>query len=159
MQGTMAAIKLSLLALCVVLPTIDATRASLLADTCEYNTYLCCWTKNDNGVQDNTDVCAPAPRRGDRRLRGSDSSGGMVSHESTMMMDMDDDEGDSESEFVDYAGGDEGDVHCHGFVWADGAHLESFILPLYKYVRNFDHRDARGYYGRYDRSYPSAPRC
>lgn len=34
-----------------------ATKASLVQDSCEYNTYMCCWTKNDNGVEDNTDVC------------------------------------------------------------------------------------------------------
>lgn len=35
-----------------------ATRASLLQASCEYNTYMCCWTENDdNGVEDNTDVC------------------------------------------------------------------------------------------------------
>lgn len=50
---------------------------------------------------------------------------------------------------IDYPADDEGDVHCHGIVWAEGASYESFILPLYKFVRTFDHRNERGYYGRY----------
>lgn len=101
--------KTSLLALCAFLPVSLATRASLVADTCQYNTYMCCWTENDNGVEDNADVC-------------------LVNGE--------------------FQEGDE-TVHCHGMVWADGASFESFILPLYKFVRTFDHRDARGYYGRF----------
>lgn len=176
--------KLALLTLGAIIPAVGATRASLLEDSCVYNTYMCCWTRNDNGVQDNTDVCG-LPLY-DRRLDSSD--GGMVSHESTFMLDMDDDyddqddgdmggrsrgrgrdrgsrgrrgerldddedssddvEDDFEVEDDRFAAGNEGDVHCHGFVWADGSHFESFILPLYKYVRTFDHRHARGYYGR-----------
>lgn len=100
--------KTSLVALCALLPAVGATRASLVADICQYNTYMCCWTENDNGVEDNADVCL---------VNGK------------------------------FQEGDE-TVHCHGLVWADGASFESFILPLYKYVRTFDHRDARGYYGR-----------
>lgn len=49
-----------LIALCAtVIPARfgHATKASLVADECEHNTYMCCWTKNDNGVEDNTDVC------------------------------------------------------------------------------------------------------
>lgn len=146
--------KLLLLALVIIAPAIHATRANRLRDDCQYNTYMCCWTENDNGVADNTDVCEAAPRRGKRSLRGRGDrdrgDSGMVSHESTYMLGSDDYDGsdDFELDVDDFAGGNEGDVHCHGFVWADGAHYESFILPLYKYVRTFDHREARGYYGR-----------
>lgn len=55
---------------------------------------------------------------------------------------------------MEYPGDEEGDVHCHGIVWAEGASLESFILPLYKFVKKFDHRDGRGYDGRFVRVYP-----
>lgn len=158
--------KIAVLALGIVAPTVGATKASLLEGTCEYNTYMCCWSRNDNGVADNTDVCGPPLER--RRL-GASSDGGMVSHESTYMLDMEDDYDDEdnrrmsglrgerdmsekvgmeEEEDDRFAAGDEGDIHCHGFVWADGAHFESFILPLYKFVKSFDHRHARGYYGR-----------
>lgn len=100
--------KVSFLALCAMIPSVGATRASLVEDKCQYNTYMCCWTENDNGVEDNADICAvnDVNQPGDEK------------------------------------------VHCHGMVWADDAHFESFILPLYKFVRTFDHRDARGYYGR-----------
>ena len=109
---------LSFVALWGFLPTVTATLDSLLDDTCAYNTYMCCWTKNDgDGMVDNTDVC---------RVLDSD------------------DVGDTR----EFPGDSEGEVHCHGFVSADGANLDAFIKPLYKYVRNYDHRDARGYYGR-----------
>lgn len=49
----------------------------------------------------------------------------------------------------DFAGNAEGDVHCHGFVWQDDSHLESFIIPLFNYVKKFDHVEERGYYGRW----------
>lgn len=180
--------KLLLLALATI-PSSEATRANRLRDDCKYNTYMCCWTQNDNGVEDNTDVCEPAPghssrrelRRGRKGRRGGDDSeetdsyddseetdsyddresddmdsyeqDGMVSHESTFVLGSDDfdksEEYEPDSDL--FAGGGEGDVHCHGFVWPDGAHYESFIVPLYKYVRTFDHREARGYYGRCDR--------
>lgn len=56
-----AALKFSFAALCallVVLPSdVGATKASLVDDVCTHNTYMCCWTENDNGVEDNTDVC------------------------------------------------------------------------------------------------------
>lgn len=102
------AMKISFLALCAIIPSVNATKASLVDDACEHNTYMCCWTQNDNGVEDNTDVCS---------VNGADQQG------------------------------DE-DTHCHGIVWEDGASFEAYILPLYKFVRTFDHRDARGYYGR-----------
>ena len=100
------------------LPTVSATVVSLVEDTCAYNTYMCCWTENDdNAMEDNTDVCRvlDSPAVGDSR---------------------------------EFPGDSEGDVHCHGFVWAEGASLESFIKPLYHFVRNFDHRDERGYHGK-----------
>ena len=34
----------------------DAAVAAVL-NTCAYNTYMCCWTQNDGGMVDNTDVC------------------------------------------------------------------------------------------------------
>jgi len=40
------------------------------------------------------------------------------------------------------------DTHCHGFAWQDGADYDKEIDPLYHYVRNFDHKGQRGYYGR-----------
>eukprot|EP00903_Cladosiphon_okamuranus_P021568 g19830.t1 len=40
------------------------------------------------------------------------------------------------------------DTHCHGFAWADGADHDTYIAPLHEYVKNFDHKETRGYYGR-----------
>eukprot|EP00903_Cladosiphon_okamuranus_P010699 g10112.t1 len=40
------------------------------------------------------------------------------------------------------------DTHCHGFAWKDDADHDTFIDPLYEYVRNYDHKGQRGYYGR-----------
>ena len=99
------------------LPTVTVIAGGLVEDTCAYNTYMCCWTENDNGVQDNTDVCRvyDSPGVGDIR---------------------------------EFPGDTEGKVHCHGFVWAHGAHPETFIEPLYNFVRNFGHRDGRGYSGK-----------
>ena len=54
---------------------------------------------------------------------------------------------DSSHATRDYPGDSEGEVHCHGFGWPEDADYVSFIEPLYHYVRNFDHRDYRGYFG------------
>ena len=90
--------------------------ASLMNDTCAYNTFMCCWTENDGeGMEDNTDVC-----------RYVDPSG--VS--------------------FDFPGESEGSTHCHGFGWPEDADYTSHILPLYFFVRNFDHYQSRGYYGK-----------
>eukprot|EP00903_Cladosiphon_okamuranus_P015443 g14263.t1 len=86
-------------------------------DTCDHNTYMCCWTENDGqGMQDNTDVCYV---------------------------------GDT-----GYPGEEEGEVHCHGFVWPEDS-SEVYVHLLAQYVQNFDHRDKRGYYG----SLKDAPMC
>ena len=89
--------------------------ADLMESACDYNIFMCCWTENDNdGMEDNTDVC-----------RYTDST-----HATR-----------------DFPGDSEGDVHCHGFGWPEDADYLSYIEPLYHYVRNFDHKDYRGYYG------------
>ena len=106
---------LSFVALWGFLPTVTATLDSLLDDTCAYNTYMCCWTKNDgDGMVDNTDVC---------RVLDSD------------------DVGDTR----EFPGDSEGEVHCHGFVWADGASIQWFLTPLYTFVRNFGHKGEKEY--------------
>ena len=54
---------------------------------------------------------------------------------------------DSSQTTRDYPGDSEGEVHCHGFGWPKKSNYHAYIEPLYHYVRNFDHRDYRGYYG------------
>lgn len=54
---------------------------------------------------------------------------------------------DSSHATRDYPGDSEGEVHCHGFGWPEDADYDSYIEPLYHYVRNFDHRGYRGYFG------------
>ena len=87
-------------------------------DTCAYNTYMCCWTENDGN--------------------------GMEDNTDVCRVLDSPEIGDSR----EFPGDTEGEVHCHGFVWAEGANFESFIKPLYKFVRNYDHRDERGYFGQ-----------
>ncbi|CAN0119715.1 unnamed protein product, partial [Ascophyllum nodosum] len=97
--------------------------ASLLNGTCTFNTFMCCWTRNDgDGMEDNTDVC-----------RYVDPTG--VS--------------------IDFPGESEGETHCHGFGWPEGSEYVNHILPLYFFVRNFDHSQYRGYYGNVQ----GAPEC
>ncbi|CAM9608060.1 unnamed protein product, partial [Discosporangium mesarthrocarpum] len=54
-----------------------------------------------------------------------------------------------------YPGDSEGDVHCHGIVWPDKADLSNYIMPLFRYVRSFDHQDDRGYYS----NVKGSPKC
>ena len=90
--------------------------ASLLNGTCTFNTFMCCWTRNDgDGMEENTDVC-----------RYVDPTG--VS--------------------IDFPGESEGETHCHGFGWPEGSEYVNHILPLYFFVRKFDHSQYRGYYGK-----------
>ena len=51
-------------------------------------------------------------------------------------------------EVIEYPGETEGDVHCHGFAWSRTDDFLTNKLPLYHYVINFDHGDARGYSGK-----------
>lgn len=116
----MAFMKLLLLALsAMAVTTVGAYDPTELQDSCQFNTYMCCWTQNPDGVQKNTDVCAGAPQK---------TSGGGKKDK--------------------YAGDAEGDVHCHGFVWPDDASYNAYVLPLYKFVIAFDHKKDRGYSGR-----------
>ena len=79
---------------------------------------MCCWTENDNNAMQDNTDVC----------RVLDSP----------------DVGDTR----EFPGDAEGDVHCHGFVWAQGASLDSFIKPLNRFVKNFDHKEERGYHGR-----------
>lgn len=47
----------------------------------------------------------------------------------------------------EYPGDSEGDVHCHGFVWAEDA-SDWYINQLAYHVQHVSHRDRRGYYER-----------
>eukprot|EP00752_Nemacystus_decipiens_P015570 g13893.t1 len=99
----------------------DLIMANLLEHSCDWNTFMCCWTKRTKNeevadVKDNTDVCSY---------------------------------GDTQ-----YPGDSEGQVHCHGFVWAADADDE-YIAGLAGYVMNHDHMGRRGYHG----SIPDAPIC
>ncbi|CAB1102459.1 unnamed protein product [Ectocarpus sp. CCAP 1310/34] len=92
--------------------------ATILPETCEWNTYMCCWTGHDGskGMYGNADVCRVLnyPEEGD---------------------------------VLELPRDDEGPVYCHGFAWADGADIDSHILPLYHYVTNVNRTDDGGYYG------------
>ncbi|CBJ26856.1 conserved unknown protein [Ectocarpus siliculosus] len=96
----------------------DVDVANILPETCEWNTYMCCWTGHDGsgGMYGNTDVCRVLdyPEEGD---------------------------------VLELPRDDEGPVYCHGFAWADGADIDSHILPLYHYVTNVNRTDEGGYYG------------
>eukprot|EP00903_Cladosiphon_okamuranus_P016615 g15327.t1 len=96
----------------------DEHVASLLGGTCEWNTYMCCWTGNDGGqeMMASSDVCRVMdyPEAGD---------------------------------VLELPRDDEGSVYCHGFVWPDGADAASYILPLYHYVKNVGRTTEGGYYG------------
>lgn len=48
---------------------------------------------------------------------------------------------------VKYSGDSEGDVHCHGFAWADDS-TDRYIHLLAQFVQNFNHIGLRGYYGK-----------
>lgn len=97
----------------------SATEASLVDDACEYNTYMCCWDENNARGMQDNTDVC--------RVVDKPRVGGTL----------------------EFPGESEGDIHCHGMVWADGASLDAFILPLYKFVRHYDHTDARGYSGRW----------
>ena len=119
MKITTVVAVMPLVALCAgLLPAARASVKSLTEDACEYNTYMCCWTENDGNGMEDNTDVC--------RVLDSPSDG----------------------ETREYPGESEGEVHCHGFVWEEGASLESFIKPLYRFVRNFDHRDERGYFGK-----------
>ena len=49
---------------------------------------------------------------------------------------------------IDFPAESEGETHCHGFGWPEGSEYVNHILPLYFSVINFDHSQARGYYGK-----------
>eukprot|EP00752_Nemacystus_decipiens_P003492 g3225.t1 len=90
-------------------------------NTCEHNTYMCCWTENDGqGMADNTDVCRVGA--------------------------------------TEYPADTEGEVHCHGFVWAEGA-TDKHVHLLAQYVQNFDHDNTRGYYGNCIEDMPEVSRA
>lgn len=38
--------------------------------------------------------------------------------------------------------------HSHGFAWEAGSDVNTHILPLYHYVRNVNHTETGGYYGK-----------
>ncbi|CAN0085600.1 unnamed protein product [Ectocarpus sp. 8 AP-2014] len=96
----------------------DVDVATILPETCEWNTYMCCWTGHDGskGMYGNADVCRVLdyPEEGD---------------------------------VLELPRDDEGPVYCHGFAWADDADIDSHILPLYHYVTNVNRTDDGGYYG------------
>eukprot|EP00903_Cladosiphon_okamuranus_P018127 g16682.t1 len=100
----------------------DVHIAKLLDSTCEWNTYMCCWTGHDGQatMYGNADVChvMDYPEAGD---------------------------------VLELPRDDEGPVYCHGFAWAEGADVDSHILPLYHYVKNVNRTDDGGVEG--------APEC
>ena len=100
------------------LPTVTAAPKSLIEGTCAYNTFMCCWTENNANAMDDNTDVC-------RVLDTPNSSGTR-----------------------EFPGDTEGDVHCHGFVWGDGASVQWFITPLYNFVRNFGHKGEREYSGR-----------
>ena len=59
----------------------DAVVEAVL-ETCAYNTYMCCWTQNDEGVEDNTDVCrvVDSPSVGQTTEYPGDSEGSTYCH-------------------------------------------------------------------------------
>ncbi|CAN0038717.1 unnamed protein product [Hapterophycus canaliculatus] len=85
---------------------------------CEWNTYMCCWTGHDGGMDmyGNADVCRVLdyPEEGD---------------------------------VLELPRDDEGPVYCHGFAWEDGADVKTYILPLYHYLKNVNRTEDGGYYG------------
>ena len=57
----------------------DAVREIL--DSCEYNTYMCCWTENEGqGMQDNTDVCRVIDESGEITEYPGESEGDVHCH-------------------------------------------------------------------------------
>ncbi|CAM9859592.1 unnamed protein product [Pylaiella littoralis] len=101
----------------------DVDVASFLPETCEWNTYMCCWTGHDGQetMYGNTDICRVLdyPEEGD-------------------VLEMPRD--------------DEGPVYCHGFAWEDAADMDTHVLPLYHYVKNINRTDDGGYYGNVEGS-------
>eukprot|EP00752_Nemacystus_decipiens_P012630 g11186.t1 len=96
----------------------DEHVASLLDGSCEWNTYMCCWTGYDGpeAMISSSDVCRVMdyPEEGDVFEMPRDA---------------------------------EGPVYCHGFAWPDGADTTGNILPLYHFVKNFGRTEEGGYYG------------
>ena len=109
---------LSFVAVYAFLPTVSAVPNSLIQGTCAFNTFMCCWTEND--------------------------ADGMEDNTDVCRVLDSPEVGDTR----EFPGDTEGEVHCHGFVWADGASPQLFLTPLYNYVRNFGHRGDRGYSGK-----------
>lgn len=48
---------------------------------------------------------------------------------------------------LEFPGNSEGDVHCHGFAWAD-YNSDLHIRGLAEFVKNFNHEGRRKYYGK-----------
>eukprot|EP00752_Nemacystus_decipiens_P013910 g12347.t1 len=96
----------------------DAEVAKLLDGTCEWNTYMCCWTSHDGQgtFYGNSDVCR--------------------------VMDY-----PNEGDVLEMPRDDEGPVYCHGFAWEEGADVDTHILPLFHFVRNVNKTESGGYYG------------
>ncbi|CBJ49226.1 conserved unknown protein [Ectocarpus siliculosus] len=104
----------------------DVHVAYLLPEMCEWNTYMCCWTGND----------------------GPD---GMTSNTDVCRVWDYPEEGNS----LEFPRDSEGSVYCHGFGWADGADVNTNILPLYHSVINTGRTEEGGYYGNVE----GAPQC
>ncbi|CAB1119358.1 unnamed protein product [Ectocarpus sp. CCAP 1310/34] len=91
--------------------------AKLLDSTCEWDPYMCCWTGND----------------------GAD---GMTANSDVCRVLDYPEEGDS----FEMPRESEGFVCCHGFAWAEGADVDTHILPLYHYVKNVGRTEEAGFY-------------
>ena len=106
---------LSFAALYAFLPAVTAVSKCLAQGTCAYNSFMCCWTENKTNAMDDN---------------------------TDVCQVLDSPNVDNTLEFP---GDTEGEVHCHGFVWADGASIQWFLTPLYTFVRNFGHKGEKEY--------------
>eukprot|EP00752_Nemacystus_decipiens_P012856 g11383.t1 len=86
---------------------LEVEVAALLQSTCEWNTYMCCWTSSDEpgGITGNSDICR--------------------------VLDY-----PAEGDVVEFPRDDEGPTYCHGFAWKAGADAANYIMPLYNHVAN-----------------------
>lgn len=126
-------------------------------DNCELNTVMCCWvTDRLNNNNNNGNCKTPYPT-------GDGPSGGCINKDPADNTDIcySDHSRSPQSNhvaggFTIYDGEEEGDAHCHGFVWNE----DDLYSNVYKgnnlfYVSMKDHWRDRGYV----RSVPGSPMC
>jgi hypothetical protein len=120
-------------------------------DSCEYGAAFCCWIQ-DRQAGDNNGNCATPY---DDNCVNADPG------DNTDVCSVDisraPDSAYVPAGTIEFPGDSEGDVHCHGFAWADDDDDTSSILKgnnLF-YVSLYDHLSQRGYV----RNVPGAPMC